>query len=111
MKDFSNLPWGTVDWSLFNKTIAAQLGCSHITVHKYRQRYAPGTNKKCKFEWGRVKDWNQRTDVLAKIVGCSESRVTMYRHERGIPLGPRKPGSGHWKKRTAQVCENSPCKD
>lgn len=95
MKYSSTLPWHTVNWSLSNKNLANQLGITHSTVHKYRQRHAPGTNVRNKYDWSLVKDWNQQTHVLAAIVGCPPSRVTMYRHEHGIPCGPRKPGSGH----------------
>lgn len=99
-----DLPWHTVDWSQPNTVLAAQLGCAHSTVLRYRAIHAPGSGiRRGKYDWGKVKDWNQRTDVLARIVGCSEGRVTLYRHEQGIKLGPRKPGSGLWKRKQSKL--------
>jgi hypothetical protein len=90
-----NIHWPAVDWTQYNTTLAVQFGCSHSTIYRHRKIHAPGSeHKRSRYDWSRIKDWNQRTDALARIVGCSEKRVTMYRHEQGIRCGPRKPGSG-----------------
>ena len=103
MRPRTDINWRAVDWSQHSKTIAKQLGCAPSTVLRYRKIHAPGIRVAIwhKYDWSKVTDWNQRTDVLARTVGCSESVLRAYRHEKGIKLGPRKPGSGLWKQKSS----------
>jgi len=94
----------SIDWEMSNVQLAKLHGVSSDTVRRWRHEMAKSTVPK-RINWKAVRhriDWNQRNDLIAKVVGCDVNLVVQARARFKVGPGARKPGSGLWKRKAKQ---------
>ena len=93
----SDKNWAAVDWSLPNKAVAAQKGCSGNLVSTMRRYHAPetiGQRAICR-DWAAV-DWHLPTREIAARLGCSLMLVSTMRRKHAPKTVRRRLKSKDW---------------